>query len=112
MTGAGLSVVLPSEVTDTLTGDSATDTQTLASIISIEDSDSGYDIVAQEGALVGATQITVNAEGQLTVSETVNTVTEGIQDIAGINVLTFRSQMNDLQKRMGDLRTMPKESGA
>lgn len=26
--------------------------------------------------------------------------------------MTFRSQMNDLQKRMGDLRTMPKESGA
>ena len=111
-TGAGLEFVLGPNGTDQLTGNMDADRETLKSLISIDESDADYEIVAEEGTVVGDTTVTVNADSTVTFDEKVNTVTQGLQDIAKANFLAVRSQMNDLQKRMGDLRTMPAASGA
>ena len=111
-TGSGLEFVLDANGTDQLTGNMDADRETLKNLISIDESDADYEIVAEEGTVVGDTTVTVNADGTVTFDEKVNTVTQGLQDIAKANFLAVRSQMNDLQKRMGDLRTMPAASGA
>ena len=46
------------------------------------------------------------------VSEAKNSVNRALIDIASSNYLFFRSQINDVSARMGDLRSMPKTAGA
>ncbi len=52
--------------------------------------------------------------GNLTSSSVNNntSVTEAAADISGLQVLAWRAQMNDVQKRLGDLRTYPSSTGA
>lgn len=70
-------------------------------------------IHGKETALLGETELTMDGDGNIkSYSEAANTVNEGLQDIAAMNFLFFRSTMNDVSKRMGDLRTMPKSAGA
>ena len=65
-----------------------------------------------ETALLGETTLAIDANGNISsYSEAPNTVSQGLQDIAGMNFLFFRTSMNDVSKRMGDLRTMPKSAG-
>jgi len=59
------------------------------------------------GALSG--QMT---NGVLTTTEVANTVNSSLIDIASSNYLFFRSQINDVSARLGDLRSMPKTAGA
>lgn len=69
-----------------------------------------------EGDVAGAmtwSSITENGQAVVSnVSEAKNSVMESLKDIGSNNFLVFRSQMNDLDKRMGDLRTMPNSDGA
>lgn len=110
--GEGLTVVLQSEATDALPGDSEGNQAAMEAVVSVANSDSSYSILAEEGTVVGTSVLIKNSDGTSSYSEQVNTVTQGLEDISAMNFLMFRSQMNDLQKRMGDLRIMPKESGA
>ena len=110
--GDGLTVVLQSEATDTLPGDSVGNEKVMNSLVYIGETDSSYVITANEGSVIGTSTLTKNPDGSVSYSQQVNTVTQGLEDISAMNYLMFRSQMNDLQKRMGDLRIMPKESGA
>lgn len=112
VTGEGLQVVLESAGTDQLTGRAEADQKTLAELVSIGSADAGYTVSAEEGAIIGASTLMVGADGSLAYREQVNTVTQGLLDIASLNFLQVRSQVNDLQKRMGDLRSMPAKSGA
>ena len=111
-TGKGLKVVLESKGTDELTGSADSDSKTLSSLVSIGSADSGYTVEAEEGTVIGASTLTVGTDGSLSYTEQANSVTQGLQDIAKANFLAVRTQMNDLQKRMGDLRSMPAASGA
>ena len=66
----------------------------------------------EEGVVKGAMVAEIDPEGNTSyVSETKNTGTEALQKIGAMNFLTFRAQMNDVSKRMGDLRTMPQADG-
>lgn len=65
-----------------------------------------------EGDVAGALKAEVDQNGSVTVSEEKNTINESLIDIASSNYLFFRSQINDVSARMGDLRSMPKTAGA
>ncbi len=68
--------------------------------------------IVAEGDVVGAVLAHVDANGSVsTVTESKNSVMDSLHQIAQNNFLVFRSQMNDMDKRMGDLRTMPQASG-
>ena len=61
---------------------------------------------------LGTLVMMVAADGTFVTIMGQNTVNSSITDIATLNYLGFRSHMNDVSKRMGDLRTMPKQAGA
>ena len=66
----------------------------------------------QEGIVNGAmTQVVDGTGNVVSQSEAKNTGTDALQMISAMNFLTFRAQMNDVSKRMGDLRTMPQADG-
>lgn len=65
-----------------------------------------------EGGAAGALTAEVAKDGSLVVKEAQNTVNSSLIDIAASNYLFFRSQMNDVSARLGDLRSMPKTAGA
>ena len=65
-----------------------------------------------EGDVAGMVVAQVNEDGNVSaVTESANSVMGSLHQIAQNNFLVFRSQMNDMDKRMGDLRTMPQASG-
>ena len=65
-----------------------------------------------EGVVKGEMTATVDETGTVTSSsEAKNTITDSLQKIGAMNFLAFRAQTNDVAKRMGDLRTMPKADG-
>ena len=108
--GEGLGIHLTDEATSEL--DANNPQEALAAIASIENSDSSYSITSDEAGVLGDMQLVMDKDGNVvSVTEKANTVNEGLQDIAASNYLFFRSSMNDVNKRMGDLRTMPKTSG-
>lgn len=73
----------------------------------------GYTLQSEEGLVAGARVAEVGADGGvIRQTESANTVASGISDLVGANFLFFRSAMNDVQKRMGDLRSVPKSAGA
>ena len=66
-----------------------------------------------EGDVAGAVVAQVNEDGNVSaVTESANSVMGSLHQIAQNNFLVFRSQMNDMDKRMGDLRTMPQADPA
>ena len=66
----------------------------------------------QEGIVNGAmTQVVDGTGNVVSQSEAKNTGTDALQMISAMNFLTFRAQINDVSKRMGDLRTMPQADG-
>ena len=65
-----------------------------------------------EGGAAGALTAEVAKDGSMVVKEAQNTVNSSLIDIAASNYLFFRSQMNDVSARLGDLRSMPKTAGA
>ena len=91
--------------------------QTVADMVDLSentgDNAKGITAALEEGDIIGARTLQINAAGQITqVAEQKNHVMESLKDIGINNFLSFRAQMNDLDKRMGDLRTMPNTDGA
>lgn len=73
---------------------------------------SGPNFAPHPTSLLGETELKISADGTIqSYSEGTSSVSEGLQDIASMNYLFFRSTMNDVSKRMGDLRTMPRSAG-
>lgn len=77
-----------------------------------EGSDATATLNVAEGAVAGALTAEVAKNGSVVVNEAQNTVNSSLIDIAASNFLFFRSQMNDVSARLGDLRSMPKTAGA
>ena len=106
--GEGLNVILSQEAADQLNGDA----QAMASVLNIGQSDSPYTITARENTLIGNSTLILNSDGTIaSYTEQKNTVTDSLQKIGAMNFLTFRAQINDVSKRMGDLRSMPQADG-
>ncbi|WP_443744468.1 autotransporter outer membrane beta-barrel domain-containing protein, partial [Sutterella sp.] len=103
------------EVADTskLSGDTESIEKALTGIVKINAGDKSYTVEAAESNVIGEIEIGVGEDGTITsFSEKANSVTQSLEDVASFNVLSFRAQMNDLDKRMGDLRSMPASDGA
>lgn len=77
-----------------------------------EGSDATATLNIAEGGAAGALTGEVGKDGSMVVKEAQNTVNSSLIDIAASNYLFFRSQMNDVSARLGDLRSMPKTAGA
>lgn len=75
--------------------------------------DSDLNVVLAEGEVTGRIEAVVDAQGGVVAaSEKPNSTAEALTQIAAVGFQALRSQMNDLDKRMGDLRSMPAASGA
>lgn len=65
-----------------------------------------------EGLINGEWVHTVNENGEVTsMQSSVNTVNQSLRDIGAITFLGFRTTINDLDKRLGDLRSYSGENG-
>lgn len=69
-------------------------------------------ITTDEGIIAGKITADVNAEGEVT-NYTVakNTTNVGISNLAAINLVTWRQENNDMNKRLGELRDSKGEHG-
>lgn len=65
-----------------------------------------------EGDVNGALTLTENADGTTTVAEPRNTKLDSLQSIGAISMTLLRHDLNNLTKRMGELRDAPKGVGA
>ena len=94
-------------VNDALGGDAST----LVENLKMED---GATITMQEGFVQGETIATVDAEGNATVksSKPSTTMQTSLELATAAPLAINRILMNDIRKRMGDLRTNPGEYGA
>ncbi|WAV92387.1 autotransporter outer membrane beta-barrel domain-containing protein [Oxalobacter aliiformigenes] len=108
-----LTLVLNKKASEALSGDNRKAAEQIAEVIKLgETSTSGYQAQTEEDDLLGKRTVDIGADGTiLSVSEAKNTVTDSLQKIGAMNFLTFRAQINDVSKRMGDLRSMPQADG-
>ncbi|MBR6000372.1 MAG: autotransporter outer membrane beta-barrel domain-containing protein, partial [Oxalobacter sp.] len=112
--GGNLQLNLNSKASNELTGANSKEVaQSGAEVIKLTSGEGdGFSLYIAEGDVNGAITATTDPTGYVTsVVEEKNTTADAVQKIAAMSYLQFRNQMNDLDKRMGDLRTMPKEDG-
>ena len=70
-------------------------------------------VTVAEGNIGEALTATLTADGKLTdVKVTPNTKLDAYSSIASLGVVSWRHEMNDLQKRLGELRMSPEGVGA
>lgn len=68
--------------------------------------------ITAEGVINGAYRQAVDPDGNVTSSQmSENTVTQSLRDIGAVTFLGFRTAINDLDKRLGDLRSYSGENG-
>ena len=103
------------EIADAIYGGDAT-AQDLADVVTTGTGDSeksaASQITTDEGIIAGKITADVNADGEIT--NTVyakNTTNVGISNLAAINLMTWRQENNDMNKRLGELRDSKGEHG-
>lgn len=103
------------EIADAILGGNAT-AQDLADVVTTGTGDSeksaASQITTDEGIIAGKITADVNADGKIT--NTVyakNTTNVGISNLAAINLMTWRQENNDMNKRLGELRDSKGEHG-
>lgn len=103
------------EIADAILGGNAT-AQDLADVVTTGTDDSeksaASQIITDEGIIAGKITADVNADGKIT--NTVyakNTTNLGISNLAAINLMTWRQENNDMNKRLGELRDSKGEHG-
>ena len=73
----------------------------------------GFNVRVAEGDVTGELTAKTDANGNVVdVQEKKNPTVGDLENLVNNNFLMFREQMNDVSKRMGDLRTMPNSDGA
>lgn len=103
------------EIADAIYGGDAT-AQDLADVVITGTGDSeksaASQITTDEGVIAGKITADVNADGEIT--NTVyaqNTTNVGLSNLAAINLMTWRQENNDMNKRLGELRDSKGEHG-
>lgn len=113
--GSQLSLNLSSSVADQLQGSTTSQTvQQGAKVLTIDNNTTSSDLNLHivEGDVSGEIDAVIGADGNiLSASEKKNSASEVLQEINNNGFQVFRAQMNDLEKRMGDLRNMPGDRG-
>ena len=103
------------EIADAILGGNAT-AQDLADVVTTGTGDSeksaASQITTDEGIIAGKITADVNADGEITNTVyTKNTTNVGISNLAAINLMTWRQENNDMNKRLGELRDSKGEHG-
>lgn len=103
------------EIADAIYGGDAT-AQDLANVVTTgsggSEKSAASQITTDEGIIAGKITADVNAYGEIT--NTVyakNTTNVGISNLAAINLMTWRQENNDMNKRLGELRDSKGEHG-
>ena len=100
------------EIADAIYGGDAT-AQNLANVVTTGTGKSAASqITTDEGIIAGKITADVNADGKIT--NTVyakNTTNLGLSNLAAINLMTWRQENNDMNKRLGELRDSKGEHG-
>lgn len=103
------------EIADAILGGNAT-AQDLADVVTTgsggSEKSAASQITTDEGIIAGKITADVNAYGEITNTVyTKNTTNVGISNLAAINLLTWRQENNDMNKRLGELRDSKGEHG-
>lgn len=103
------------EIADAIYGGDAT-AQDLADVVTTGTGDSeksaASQITTDEGIIAGKITADVNADGEITNTVyTKNTTNVGLSNLAAINLMTWRQENNDMNKRLGELRDSKGEHG-
>lgn len=103
------------EIADAIYGGDAT-AQDLADVVTTGTGDSeksaASQITTDEGIIAGKITADVNADGKITNTVyTKNTTNLGLSNLAAINLMTWRQENNDMNKRLGELRDSKGEHG-
>lgn len=99
------------EIADAIYGGDAT-AQNLADVVTTGTKSAASQITTDEGIIAGKITADVNAYGKIT--NTVyakNTTNLGLSNLAAINLMTWRQENNDMNKRLGELRDSKGEHG-
>lgn len=103
------------EIADAIYGGDAT-AQDLANVVTTvtgnSEKSAASQITTDEGIIAGKITVDVNADGKIT--NTVyakNTTNLGLSNLAAINLMTWRQENNDMNKRLGELRDSKGEHG-
>lgn len=99
------------EIADAILGGDAT-AQDLADVVTTGTKSAASQITTDEGIIAGKITADVNADGKIT--NTVyakNTNNLGLSNLAAINLMTWRQENNDMNKRLGELRDSKGEHG-
>ncbi len=99
------------EIADAIYGGDAT-AQDLADVVTTGTKSAASQITTDEGIIAGKITADVNADGKIT--NTVyakNTTNLGLSNLTGINLMTWRQENNDMNKRLGELRDSKGEHG-
>ena len=103
------------EIADAILGGNAT-AQDLADVVTTgsggSEKSAASQITTDEGIIAGKITADVNADGKIT--NTVyakNTTNVGLSNLAAINLMTWRQENNDMNKRLGELRDSKGEHG-
>lgn len=103
------------EIADAILGGNAT-AQDLADVVTTgsggSEKSAASQITTDEGIIAGKITADVNADGKIT--NTVyakNTTNLGLSNLAAINLMTWRQENNDMNKRLGELRDSNGEHG-
>lgn len=78
-----------------------------------EESTEGLKVVIDANDMTGRIEALYDAQGnKVSQTEEVNATNNTLTAVANLPVVAWRAELNDLYKRMGDLRTTPYKSGA
>lgn len=106
-----LTVATTAEVTDKYAS-AQESAEALQKTVAVE-GDGAKDVkfTGEEGAVNGAWAAEVNEDGKLVVNEAKNTKLDALNSLNVLSALTWRHEMNDLTKRMGEIRDLDGETG-
>lgn len=112
MNSGKINAVMSGDFNDTYTGSTSDAVNAAANAILGDDlSSSVTDVYFEEGRLAGAVEASRNDDGTFTVVQKINEKIEAVKTLSVLSALQWRHDMNDLTKRMGELRTSPEGIG-
>lgn len=112
MSSGKINAVMSGDFNDAYTGSTSDAVNAAANAILGDDlSNSVTNVYFEEGRLAGAVEASRKDDGSFTVVQKPNEKIEAVKTLSVLSALQWRHDMNDLMKRMGELRTSPEGIG-
>lgn len=112
MSSGKINAVMSGDFNDAYTGSTSDAVNAAANAILGDDlSNSVTNVYFEEGRLAGAVEASRKDDGSFTVVRKANEKIEAVKTLSVLSALQWRHDMNDLMKRMGELRTSPEGIG-